>query len=309
MKYIEITIHTLTEAGELVSDILWDYSTEGVAIYDFNDILELAKDNKAWDYIDENLVIENKEVLVKVYVQKENISNVLEEITERVNALREFVPVGSLEINTKEVEGDEWLTKWKEYFKPIKIGKVVVCPNWLKYEQKPDETVIKIESNMAFGTGEHETTSMCVELLQKYINKDTVLLDVGCGSGILGITACLLGISKAIMTDIDECAIEATTQNMEVNNIKNGEVLLKNLLDDNSIKGDIIVANIMAEVLVMFSKDIKNNLKENGVIILSGILLSKEKFVLDAYINAGFTPIEIIRKGEWVAIALKYGKV
>ena len=161
---------------------------------------------------------------------------------------------------------------------------------------------------MAFGTGEHETTSMCVEYLGKYVSDNDTVLDVGCGSGILGICASKLGAKKVIMTDIDECAIVATKHNMLLNGVENGEVMLKNLLDDNTVKGEVIVCNIMAEVLIAFAPHIGANLKGKGVIILSGILKERLNAVKEAYLNAGFSFVEERVKGEWSALVMQLGE-
>ena len=160
---------------------------------------------------------------------------------------------------------------------------------------------------MAFGTGEHETTSMCVDFLAKYVKSEDTVLDVGCGSGILGICASKLGAKQVIMTDIDECAIVATEHNMKLNTITNGQVLLKNLLDDNTVRGDVIVCNIMAEVLIFFAPYIGNNLNKNGKIILSGILADRLEKVKTAYLEQGFTFIEQKIKGEWSALVMGLG--
>ena len=146
---------------------------------------------------------------------------------------------------------------------------------------------------------------MCVKFLQKYVDAGSTVIDVGCGSGILGIAAAKLGAKKVIMTDIDECAVEAATHNVELNGVKNAEVYLKNLLDDNTVQGDVIVANIMAEVLISFASGLKNNLKTGGKVILSGILVDRLEKVVAAYTTQGFTLIDKEIKGEWAAIALK----
>jgi len=308
MKYIELTVHTSTEASELVSDILWNYSDGGVAINDVNDVIELSKSKRnVWDYIDDDVFKGGNDVLCKGYIEKENADKIISLIEKDLNTLREnaTIPTGSLETVKREIEGDEWLETWKTHFKPIHIGNVVICPEWIDYQAKDGETVTKIDSNMAFGTGEHETTSMCIELLQEYLTKEDTVIDVGCGSGILGITAEKLGAKNVLMTDIDEYAVEAAIHNAKINGVKNYQVLLKNLLDDQSLKGDIILANIMAEVLVMFSSGIKKNLNNNGVIILSGILVTKKQMVLDAYLKAGFKYLKEIIKGEWCALALQ----
>ena len=305
MKFIEITIRTNTIGSELVSDILWQYTDQGVAISDMNDIFELDKMKKGtWDYVDEEL-LKNRttDVFVKGFVPKDEPQKV-GEIEREVLSLKDKVDffIGSLEITKREIEGDEWLEKWKENFKPLHIGdRVVVCPEWIDYQPKDNEIIVKLDSNMAFGTGEHETTSMCVEFLQKYVTSGTTVIDVGSGSGILGITASKLGAKNVIMTDIDECATSASNHNVKLNGVKNAEVYLKNLLDDVTLTGDVVVANIMAEVLIYFSTGIKNNVKANGYVILSGILTTKSDAVRTAYEGAGFTHIETKVKGEWCA--------
>ena len=158
---------------------------------------------------------------------------------------------------------------------------------------------------MAFGTGEHETTSLCVKYLQKYVNSGNTVLDVGCGSGILGITASKLGAKNVIMTDIDECAVTATKHNMKNNDVVNGTVLLKNLLDDNTVKGDVIVCNIMAEVLIAFAPYIGGNLTDGGIIILSGILADRLDRGKTAYEDSGFVFVEQEIKGEWSALVMR----
>ena len=306
MKFIELTVHTSTEASELVSDILWNYTDQGVAINDVNDVIELSKlKRNIWDYADDKIYA-LKDVLVKGYIELDKAKEVISQIETDLAVLKENCPfsVGSLETVKREVEGDEWLERWKEHFKPIKIGNVVICPEWITYDAKEGEVVTKIDSNMAFGTGEHETTAMCISLLQEFLQADKSVIDVGCGSGILGITAIKLGAKEVLMTDIDEYAVEATNHNSKINGVS-ATVLLKNLLDDENTKGDIILANIMAETLVYFSNYIGQNLYDDGVIILSGILLSKKEMVISAYENNGFTLVKCLEKGEWCALAMR----
>ncbi|MBO7186840.1 MAG: 50S ribosomal protein L11 methyltransferase [Clostridia bacterium] len=311
MKYIEITVHTNTMGSEIISEIMWEYTDQGVAINDMNDVLELDKMKKGtWDYVDEDLIKNfSADVLVKGFVPISEVGKI-SEIENRIFALKDYFdfPLGSLEVVKREIDGDEWLEKWKENFHPIKIGKnITVVPKWLDYTVSDGETVIWLDSNMAFGTGEHETTYMCVELLEKYVMPNTTVIDVGSGSGILGITASKIGAKKVIMTDIDECATTASLHNVKLNGVSNAEVYLKNLLDDDKTVGDIIVANIMAEVLVGFSYGIGKNIKKDGLVILSGILKTKEDMVKTAYVNAGFTHIETLYKGEWCATVFRNG--
>ncbi len=304
--FIEITVHTTHEGSELISDVFWEFTDGGVAISDFNDVVELSKSGKTWDYIDDKVLTEDKTVLVKGYVSKD-LKDQIGTLEKKLLVLKEVCPfdLGSLETFKREVDGDAWREQWKTHFKPIPIGKTVIVPEWIQYQPKKDEIKVLIGSNMAFGTGEHETTSMCVEFLEKYVKEDDTVLDVGCGSGILGIVASKLGAKKVILTDIDECAITATEQNMKINDVKNGTVLLKNLLDDNTVKGNVIVCNIMAEVLIAFAPYIGANLLDNGIIILSGILSDRLDKVKEAYVSAGFTFKEEKIKGEWSALVME----
>ncbi len=308
MKYVEITVHTNTIGSEIVSEIMWEYTDQGVAIDDVNDVIELDRMKKGtWDYVDEELLKRvGSDVLVKGFVPADD-TDTIREIEQRIIGLKDFndFNIGSLEVVKREIDGDEWREKWKENFRPIHIDNVVVCPEWIKYPKQDNEILVLLDSNMAFGTGEHETTSMCVKTLQKYVKSDDTVIDVGCGSGILGITASKLGAKKVVMTDIDECAVSASIHNTKLNDVENAEILLKNLLDDETIKGDVVVANIMAEVLIYFSTGIINNVKDNGIVILSGILKEKQDAVKDAYIKAGFTYVSTEIKGEWCCEVFK----
>ena len=306
-KYIELTILTTHDGGELVADILSEYTEEGVAVSDIEDVIDLERRGKTWDYADDELYKKDKTVLVKGYFQADVAERVISEIEKRLCALKQNSPfeLGSLETIKRETDGDLWREQWKAHFKPIRINDLVILPEWIDYDKKSDEKTVIIGSNMAFGTCEHETTAMCVELLQKYVKPDDVVIDVGCGSGILGITAAKLGAKSVIMTDIDECAIEASVKNCRLNGVTNAQVLLKNLLDDNTVKGDVIVCNIMAEALIAFAPFIGGNLRDGGTIILSGILTDRTDKVVSAYQKVGFILADKKIRGEWSALAFK----
>lgn len=304
---IELTVTTTHEGSELVSDILWEYTELGVFVFDIQDIIDLEKSGKSWDYVDEKVYSADKRVLVKAFYPIETADQIIGQIENRLITLKEVCEfdIGSLESSKRAIDGDLWREQWKEHFKPIHIGKIVIVPEWIEYQKEVDEIVVKLDSNMAFGTGEHETTSMCVEFLDKFVKENDTVLDVGCGSGILGITAGLIGAKEVIMTDIDECAITATNHNMQLNNMTNGKVLLKNLLDDNTVKGQVIVCNIMAEILMAFAPYLGGNLTDNGIVILSGILKDRLDKVRASYEQNGFKFIEQKIKGEWSAIVLQ----
>ena len=226
MKFTEITVHTSSEGSELVADILWRYSNYGVAISDVKDVIALQRDRAMyWDYMDEELTRDTGEALVKAFVTVQDTPSALPAVRRDLEQLNEncagCMPLGSLELTTRVVEGDDWIEIWRKHFRPIHIGgRVVVVPEWIAYERQPGEAVVKLDSNMAFGTGEHETTSMCLELLQEYLTPESVCLDVGCGSGILGISAVLLGAKSAYLTDIDGVATDSALHNCRLNGVQ-----------------------------------------------------------------------------------------
>ena len=308
-KFIELTVTTTHIGGELVSDVLWGYTDSGVVISDIEDVIALARDGRAWDYADESIFKADKTVLVKAYFPTDSAKETLALVERDLEKMKVQSPLdlGTLETAKREIDGDLWREQWKEHFKPIKLGKVVIVPEWIEYKASKDEIVVLLDSNMAFGTGEHETTSMCVEFLNEYVCAHDTVLDVGCGSGILGICASKLGAKQVIMTDIDECAIVATEHNMKLNGVTNGTVILKNLLDDNTVKGNVIVCNIMAEVLIAFAPYISQNLLDDGKIILSGILVERLSAVKNAYLEAGFKFVKEKIKGEWSALVMQKG--
>ena len=316
MKYIELTIHTTTEASEILSDIMWNYTDFGVTICDRADIIALqtAKESTFWDYMDDELT-ENKpsDVLVKCYIAETDapadIPAILQDIAEAKERSGGCIPFGTLEDTKRTVDGDDWIDVWKKHFRPIHLGKIVVVPEWIEYTPEKDEKVVLLDSNMAFGTGEHETTSMCVELMQEYITPSSVCIDVGCGSGILGISAIKLGAEKAYLTDIDPIAVESALHNSELNDVaKKTVVAHSNLLDDTQVQGDIMMANITGEVLKMLAPSIPKNLKKDGVLILSGIIENRLEMVKSAYEAVGMKVIFERRKGEWFALVLKHAE-
>ena len=314
MKYIELTIHTTTEASEIISDIMWAYTDYGVTICDRADIIALqtAKESTFWDYMDDELTADKpSDVLVKCYVAEDVAGEVLPSIMQDIFDAKErsegCIPFGTLEDTKRTVDGDDWIDVWKKHFRPIHLGRIVVVPEWIEYEKAEGEEVVLLDSNMAFGTGEHETTSSCVELMQEYITPDSVCIDVGCGSGILGISAIKLGAAKAYLTDIDPIAVESSLHNAKLNGVADKTVVAhSNLLENTEVQGDVMMANITGEVLKMLAPSIPKNLKKDGVLILSGIIESRLDMVKTAYEEVGMQVILEKRKGEWFALVLKH---
>ncbi|MEG1519664.1 MAG: 50S ribosomal protein L11 methyltransferase, partial [Clostridia bacterium] len=241
MKYIEVTVMTTSAAQELVADCFFELNLEGVSIIDKNDLINLNKKCHKWDYIDDDIMATYKDgTLVKGFVEKGEYKEISKRLIEEFDNLKKnsegYIAVGSLEMTTREIEGDDWVNTWKEHFKPIEIKNVVICPKWIDYPKKDNQTVVLLNVGMAFGTGEHETTSMCVELLQDFNLNGLNVYDIGCGSGILGITAVKLGAKVAIMSDIDEIAVAASRDNAEINGVLDKcDISMRNLLDGATI--------------------------------------------------------------------------
>lgn len=312
MKFIEFTVHTTTEGSELISDIFWNYTNYGVTICDVNDVIALQRDKRTfWDYMEDGLAEERSDVLVKCFlpldIADENIRSILAEM-EQLRA-RSELPLGTLETSRREIEGDDWIDVWKKHFRPIEIGeRLVVCPEWIEYAPKAGQEVIRLDSNMAFGTGEHETTSMCLEFLQRYLKEGDTVVDVGCGSGILGIGALKLGAKFAYLTDIDYVAVRSAEHNLALNGVADrAKVALSDLLDNAEIAGEVMTANITADILCRLAPSIPKNLKQGGTLILSGIIDSKLAQVVGVYEGLGLRLVEQKKKGEWYALAFKKG--
>ena len=310
MKFIEFTVHTTTEGSELVADIFWNYTNYGVTVCDYNDIVALQSDKRTfWDYMDDDVARPSGDVLVKCFlpldIADENIRSIIGDIEELKE--RSAFPLGTLETARREVDGDDWIDIWKKHFRPLHIGgRVVVCPEWIEYAPKEGEAVVRLDSNMAFGTGEHETTAMCLELLQQYLCPGDTVVDVGCGSGILGIAALLLGAGFAYMTDIDYVAVQSAAHNAALNGVDGrAKIALSDLLEDADVRGQVMTANITADILCRLAGSIPKNLCPGGALILSGIIAPKLAQVIAAYEGVGLHLVKQLQRGEWYALAFR----
>lgn len=310
MKYQEITVTTTCEAEDLVADLFWKYTDYGVAISCVKDVIELTEAKvKNYDYLDNSLLKGDCSVsLVKGFFPIDKADELYKCLLKDLQGLKEnggeYINFGTLEVIKRIVDGDDWIEVWRKHYRPIPFGKITVCPEWIKYEG--DGEVVYIDSNMAFGTGEHETTAMCVKLIEKYIKPSDTVIDVGTGSGILGLAAAKLGAKSVIMTDIDPVAVEAANRNAKLNKVDGVcKATLTNLLDGIVGAGDIVVANITAEVLAFLVKDIRSYVKEGGVVILSGILNDRLEKVIKAYEKTGLKTKETLTDGEWSAVVFE----
>lgn len=310
MKFIEFTVHTTTEGSELIADIFWNYTNYGVTVCDYNDIVALQSDKRTfWDYMDDDVARPSGDVLVKCFlpldIADEDIRSILADIEELKE--RSAFPLGTLETARREVDGDDWIDIWKKHFRPLHIGeRVVVCPEWIEYAPKEGEAVVRLDSNMAFGTGEHETTAMCLELLQQYLRPGDTVVDVGCGSGILGIAALLMGAGFAYMTDIDYVAVQSAAHNAALNGVDGrAKIALSDLLEDADVRGQVMTANITADILCRLAGSIPKNLCPGGALILSGIIAPKLAQVIAAYEGVGLHLVKQLQRGEWYALAFR----
>ena len=301
----ELTIRTTHEASELVADILYNISDQGVNIYDKQDLIELISSQGFWDYVDKEELEKNEVVLVKAYFDGNDFQAKLAEVNSELEELKKnsCFPLGSLEISVEEVDENLWWENWKKTYKPIDAGKLMIVPNWIN-EQFEDKIVIKMDPGMAFGSGAHESTRMCLEFLQELDLKNLDVVDVGCGSGILAISAKALNAKHVEAYDIDEIAVSSAKNNAHLNGFDDIIVGHSNLLEDTKERFDVVLANITSEVLKALAKDLKKYVKARGVIIISGILDILEKEVIEAFLVLGFKVLDRKQKGEWVAFKL-----
>ncbi len=307
--WIEIRVITKSEALEPVSGIFYGLDCKGVAIEDPNDILEREQGPLTWDFADINVLEHKGEVaVVKAYFSEEdNIEEVLEYVNGKMRELKEMgIDTGLAKVESEKMHEEDWANNWKKYYKPTKIGeRIVVKPIWEKYDAKENELVLELDPGMAFGTGTHETTRMCIQALDKYVKEDSTIFDVGCGSGILAIAAAKLGAKKAIGVDLDPVAVESANENVGLNNLNNIEILYGNLVEVIDGKADIVVANIIAEVICILTEDVKRVLKKDGYFITSGIIHDRVDMVTKKLEEVGFEVLEINKDGEWNCIVAK----
>lgn len=308
-KWMELCVTTTTEAVEAISNIFIENGAQGVAIEDPKDFFFQKANEYDWDYVDEEVFnMDDENVYVKAYLsQSDKVNNIIENIEAQVKELSGFgLDIGVGELNISYIDEEDWSNNWKEYYKPFKIGdKIVIKPEWEDYEQEDGDLIIEMNPGMAFGTGDHETTSMCIENLEKYVKPDSIVYDIGCGSGILGIVAAKLGAKSVVGIDIDENAVRVANENVLKNCVEDiMSVHAGNLADDllDSEKPDIVVANIIADIIMILSKDVKNILKDGGIFISSGIILSKIDEVVSNLESIGFEVLDVRKKGEWSCI-------
>ena len=295
--------------------MLADLGIEGVQIEDKIPLTEQDKEQMFVDILPDIPDDDGTAYLTFYLDEEEDVAPVLMNVRKELEDMRAFLDVGECTIEESETEDVDWVNNWKQYFHQFYIDDILVIPSWENVKpEDSDKMVIHIDPGTAFGTGMHETTQLCIRALKKYVTSETEILDVGCGSGILGMLALKFGAKHSLGTDLDPCAIDATHENMEVNGIRKDqyEVMIGNIIDDTAVqdavgyeKYDIVAANILADVLVPLTPVIIHQMKPGAVYITSGIIEDKEQVVVEAVKAAGLEVLEVNHQGEWVSVVAR----
>lgn len=315
MKWNKFRLKTKTEAEDIVSSMLADLGVEGVEIEDKIPLTAADKEQMFVDILPETEADDGVAYLSFYLDDDADIEAILANVKQELEEMKEFIDLGECSIEESQTEDVDWINNWKKYFHQFYVDDILIIPSWEKVKpEDEDKMIVHIDPGTAFGTGMHETTQLCIRQIRKYVTKDTRILDVGCGSGILGMLALKFGANYSVGTDLDPCAIDATYENMEENGISKDqyEVMIGNIIDDKSVqdtvgyeKYDIVVANILADVLVPLTPVIVDHLKQGGIYITSGIIDDKEETVVEAVKKAGLEVLEVTYQGEWVSVTAR----
>lgn len=315
MKWNKFRLKTTTESEDIVSSMLMDLGIQGIEIEDKIPLTQSDKEQMFVDILPE-IEADDGVAYISFYLEEdEDKEEVLANVKKELEEMRAYTNVGACTIEESQTEDVDWVNNWKQYFHQFYVDDVLIIPSWEEVKPEDEEKmIIHIDPGTAFGTGMHETTQLCIRQIRKYVTPDTTILDVGCGSGILGMLALKFGAKYSVGTDLDPCAIDATYENMEVNGItkEQYEVMIGNIIDDKEVqdkvgyeKYDIVVANILADVLVPLTPVILHQLKTGGIYITSGIIDAKEETVVEAVKAAGLEVLEVTYQGEWVSVTAR----
>lgn len=315
MKWTKFTLKTTTEAVDLISSMLDEIGIEGIEIEDNVPLSDADTKGMFIDILPE-LPPDDGTAKVSFYVEDlSNLENIMHQVNAGLDEIAEFVNVGERTLSVSETEDKDWINNWKQYFHQFYVDDILIVPSWeeVKAEDK-DKMILHIDPGTAFGTGMHETTQLVIRQLKKFVKPGMEILDVGTGSGILGIVALKLGAGHVVGTDLDPCAVPAVSENKEANQIeeKSFDMMIGNIIDDKEVqeqvgyeKYDIVTANILADVLVPLTPVIVAQMKKGAYYITSGILDVKEDVVVKAVKDAGLTLVEVTHQGEWVSVTAR----
>lgn len=315
MKWNRFTIKTKTEAEDMIICTLAEIGVEGVEIQDHQPLTEEDKAQMFVDIMPEGPADDGIAYLNFYLEEDADKEIILRDVRNALEELRTFMDIGEATIEESQTEDKDWINNWKEFFHQFYVDDILIVPSWEEVkEEDKDKMILHIDPGTAFGTGMHETTQLCIRQLKKYVTEDTEILDVGCGSGILGMLALKFGAKHSVGTDLDPCAIDATYENMDNNGISRDqyEVMIGNIIDDKAVqdkvgyeKYDIVAANILADVLVPLTPVIIHQMKPGAVYITSGIIEDKENVVVEAVKAAGLEVLEVNHQGEWVSVVAR----
>lgn len=309
MKWIEMQVATTAEAADAVSEMLIGLGAGGVAVEDPEEVRKIVAGAKAPELTAADLLEGlGDDVVIKAYYPSSlNLNELIATIKEKIGFISEFLDTGKGLKCFTTIDEEDWSNTWKVYYKPFNISKnIVIKPSWEEYVPENGEIVIELDPGMAFGTGTHETTRMCAQMLEDFVSAGDRVIDVGCGTGILSIIAAKLGATEVTAVDTDEIAVNITEKNSKLNDTGNVIRACTGVMTDlESCYVDIVAANIVANVILQLSAHIKNYLKPSGIFITSGIIKDRRREVEDVYGSLGFKPVKSVEMGEWVAIAFK----
>ncbi len=288
----EISIKTNHQDAELISAAMFMAGADGVEIDDKQDVIDVLSSSKNWDYVDDDVMNVGDEVFVKTVLEGDETS-FLDSLKSALKTLNI-----SVSIDVNEIDDVDWTKEWKKYFKPVHTSSVTVVPSWIEYDKAEGEKILLIEPGHAFGTGEHETTKMCLDMMGDVKGKDIV--DVGCGSGILGIAAKICGAKSAYLCDIDSMCVESSVRHAILNKV-DVTVEERDLLSDKDVYGDLVFANLTADILLKLSDGICDHISDGGYLIISGIIDSREEEVLTRYLDLGLKLVDKMSMKDWRA--------
>ena len=282
-KWLSFDIKCPKGHDEIISSILYDLGIENLQIDDYQDVLDFKKDQPYWVVIDDEDFTPHDNVIIKAFYEDDKV-------------------------NYEEIEDMDWANEWKKYYEPFYIGNILIKPSWIEIDETY-HTVLEINPGMAFGTGLHETTNLCIEQLQQLQLDNKSVLDIGCGSGILSVASSKLGAKEVFATDIDPLAVEATLDNAQLNKISNIKVVEGSLLDKVDKKYDVVIANILLNVLDILIPDLSKALEKDGIFICSGLINSQRDKIVNILEKNNLEIVEISEKGEWISVISRFKNV
>jgi len=312
MNWIEIIVHTTSAGAESVSSVLMDLGASGTQTEDRADIPDPSKTHGIWEIIDPDLLTRMPaDVLVHSWFESsDQFPALLHRLEEALDALRhKYPPYGTLQIETGTTPDEDWAESWKKYYHPIRAGKhLIIKPSWETVDALPGDHIIELDPGMAFGSGYHDTTVLCLNLLEKYTKPDMQVIDVGTGSGILAIGAALCGAKEVLAIDIDPSAVQVARQNVSHHDL---DAVIRvqegNLLEQVEESCDLCVTNIIAEVICSFAGPLTSHIRPGGLFLCSGIVLEKKEMVRSALLAAGYEILDELCSEEWAAFAARRG--